>query len=140
MNAPDSGADISEVPAARSSGSRMALWSLAILVVLGIAAVVYIVTIGPELPFATTQTIARATQNEDSTVDLLYGCTIGPNTVDVIEEPTEVRVLIRARGHSGDCASIQELDLAQPLGDRVLIDGSTGERIEVENRLVPESP
>jgi len=32
------------------------------------------------------------------------------------------------------------MDLEKPLGDRLLIDGATGERVEVQNRLGPERP
>jgi hypothetical protein len=53
--------------------------------------------------------------------------------VDAEETPDEVRLTITAddRENAGDCADGDDVTLEAPLGDRVVIDESTGEQVEV---------
>lgn len=121
-----------------AKGRRAALWTFAGLIALVAAVGAYLVTVGPVWPIAIAQPIGFANQIAETTVLLGYDCTSGPSQVETLEETDRVTVRIRARSHSGDCGSGFELELEFPLGDRSLIDGTTGERIEVQNRFVPE--
>lgn len=60
----------------------------------------------------------------------------------VVESDQEVRVLVTARnGTNGDCADSTEIILAQPLGNRPLIDESDGQPIPVTlNERIPDAP
>jgi hypothetical protein len=53
-------------------------------------------------------------------------------TAHVDERPDRVLVRVGARhGYDGDCGGRLDIHLSEPLGDRVLIDASDGEEIEV---------
>jgi hypothetical protein len=61
-------------------------------------------------------------------------CSGNPEVVEVAETSTEVRVRVVSDEESGDslgCAVGLGVRLQKPLGERVLIDDSTGDRVEV---------
>jgi hypothetical protein len=61
-------------------------------------------------------------------------CSGKPEVVDVSETTTEVRARVLSDDESGDslgCAVALGVRLQEPLGDRVVIDDSTGDRVKV---------
>ena len=119
---------------------RIALWSSVGVLALGIAGAGYFLAFGAVSPFAIDQPISFGMQLEPREIEVWYGCTQGVHKFHVLQEPDRIVVRIRARSHSGDCASGMQFTLDQPLDNRIVIDGSTGERVEIQNRLVPERP
>ena len=61
------------------------------------------------------------------------GCDSDP-TVDVVESERTVRVTLD--GPNGGCEPVYEItiELEAPLGDRTLVDGATGDEVEVGSR------
>ena len=82
-----------------------------------------------EVPRAISQPLAAETQSFE--VDVLR-CDSSPK-VEVTETAEEVRVRIVATTESScgnDCADIVTVQLDNPLGDRRLIDESTGQKVD----------
>lgn len=61
------------------------------------------------------------------------GCDSEP-AVDVVESDSSVRITID--GPNGGCEPVYELtvELDEPLGDRTIIDGATGDEVPITNR------
>ena len=65
----------------------------------------------------------------------LASCNTTEQTAEVVETDAEVRVTVHTKGGtSDDCADGMQVELADPLGDRPLIDDPTDDEIEVEGR------
>ena len=65
----------------------------------------------------------------------LASCNTTEQTAEVVETDAEVRVTVHTKGGtSDDCADGMQVELADPLGDRPLIDDPTDAEIEVEGR------
>ena len=77
--------------------------------------------------------IYQATLQGDRTLVLSIDACNGSNTAETTERSDQVRVKVRtdeARG-GDDCSDVVTIQLKEPLGDRPLIDGSTGREVEV---------
>jgi hypothetical protein len=57
----------------------------------------------------------------------------GSNEAKTTEQPDQVRVDVRTDDAPGgdDCSDVLTIQLKEPLGDRPVIDGSTGRSVEV---------
>ena len=67
---------------------------------------------------------------------LVVTCQGDPEVAELVEGPAEVRVTVVSdvqRGQGPGCADGVTVRLAEPLGDRALVDGSTGERVPVRD-------
>ena len=68
------------------------------------------------------------------TLELLMNTCDAKHTIEVVEEgPATVVITIESsRGSDDDCGDVVLVELSQPLGDRVVIDGHTDEPIPIE--------
>jgi hypothetical protein len=71
----------------------------------------------------------------------LDSCNAEP-VVEIVEQTAERVVLaaVAERNAGGDCADVVSVTLDDPLGDRRLIDGSTGDDVIVDDVMVTEDP
>lgn len=66
---------------------------------------------------------------EDRTLTVGWHCH-EDSSVTVEETPDEVRLRLRAYSYRGDCAEGTVVTLQEPLGDRTVIDATTGTAVE----------
>ena len=74
---------------------------------------------------------ARLLPEDPTAVEVEFsGCTNSPE-VDVFESESTVRITVA--GPNGGCEPVHELtvELDQPLGERTLVDGATGDEMDV---------
>lgn len=84
-------------------------------------------------PIRTSAAIGGASLLDDHRIEVYLDC--GSGVVwDVDESPERVVAEVRMFHRPGDCSAGTILELAQPLGDRSLIDAATGDEIEVAYR------
>jgi hypothetical protein len=84
-------------------------------------------------PIRTSATIGGASLLDDDRIEVYLDC--GSGVVwDVDESPDWVVADVRMFHGPGDCSAGAIIELAEPLGDRPLIDGATGDEVEVANR------
>jgi hypothetical protein len=75
------------------------------------------------------QPISRvAVAQDDRTLTVGWHCHMD-SSLTVEESPDEVRLLLSAYSYKGDCADAEQITLRDPLGDRALIDASTGRTV-----------
>jgi hypothetical protein len=76
--------------------------------------------------------IIDATLSADElTLGLTVGACNGDNRATVIEDSDNVRVRVETSDPSGDeCADGLEIKLESPMGDRFLIDDTTGDKVD----------
>jgi hypothetical protein len=77
--------------------------------------------------------IYRATLQGDRTLVLELDACNGSNEAKTTERPDQVRVDVRTDDAPGgdDCSDVITIQLNEPLGDRPVIDGSTGRSVEL---------
>jgi hypothetical protein len=70
---------------------------------------------------------------DDNRIEVYLDC--GSSVVwDVDESPERVVVDVRMSHQPGDCSAGAIIGLAEPLGDRPLVDAATGDQVEVASR------
>lgn len=75
------------------------------------------------------QPISRVSVAEDGrTLTVAWQCHLD-SSVTADETPDEVRLLFRVYSYEGDCADVEVVTLQEPLGDRTIIDASTGQTV-----------
>jgi hypothetical protein len=75
------------------------------------------------------QAISRVSVGEDGrTLTVAWQCHLD-SSVTAEETPDEVRLLFRVYSYRGDCAGVEVVTLQEPLGDRTIIDASTGQAV-----------
>ena len=82
---------------------------------------------------STNPEISEAYLSADGkTIDLGVNSCNDDLSVQVIESETTVEVTVTAKNDTNDaCSDAIKITLEQPMGDRLLIDGSTGETLRV---------
>ena len=109
---------------------RLLVWLAGALIV--VAAGIWLVgAFG--LPFRTHTEIGSAVLVDADLLEITVGC--GSDVSTTVEETgADVIMTVRMRFEAGDCATGEVVQLLEPLDDRRLIDGSTGEEVEVSGR------
>jgi hypothetical protein len=75
------------------------------------------------------QEISQVTVGEDDrTLTVAWQCHLD-SSLTAEETSDEVRLQFRVYAYQGDCAGTEEVTLRQPLGDRTIIDVTTGEAV-----------
>lgn len=75
------------------------------------------------------QAISRVSVDEDDrTLTVAWQCHLD-SSVTAEETPDEVRLRFRVYSYKGDCAGVEVVTLQERLGDRTIIDATTGEAV-----------
>lgn len=108
--------------------------AVAMTLVVVVAAVYLYVTVEQRRPTE----IVGATVVGESLIIETDSCGGAPEVTDIEESPSEVRITAEAStrliGSGNQCADSIETRLESPLGDRLVVDGTSGEPVEVQGR------
>ena len=75
------------------------------------------------------QAISGVSVSEDGrTLTVAWQCHLD-SSVTAEESADEVRLQLRVYSYKGDCADVEVVTLQEPLGDRTIIDASTGQTV-----------
>lgn len=97
----------------------------------GLAAVALLITVlvaGCGVGWQDQQISQVTVDGDDRTLTVAWHCHLD-SSVTAEETPAEVRLSFRVYSYRGDCAGTEVLRLREPLGDRTIIDASTGRSV-----------